>query len=668
MSKPSRKKREVPQSTLARNDISSETSLLSVDRQWSGEGPAPKTRTSQYFLAGMVSVITFLVYLPSLQNEFLVWDDVYYVTDNPMIRSMNLDLIRSAFLKFHASNWHPLTWISHALDYAIWGLNPVGHHLTNVILHAFNTAMVVMVATRLLALYRPTVRKDAVPWLRERGILITGCITGLLFGLHPVHVESVAWVAERKDLLCALFFLMSIFAYLKYVSGNGHTPTNDTARAVRFGGFYFLSLGCFALALLSKPMAVSLPFVLLIIDWYPSNRIHSMRSFLAVFIEKLPFILLSLASSVLTVSAQKDAMEIMTTVPIQSRVLVAAHSLLAYLLNMFLPLNLSPFYAYPDRISLLSLKYFSSVIFVIGISAFGILTARKNRILFSAWCYYVITLMPVLGIIQVGSQSMADRYTYLPSIGPFLLIGLLAARVAAKSAVSKKGTFSAGVMGFAACVVFITIGYLAVGQMRLWENDFTLWSHAIAKGGSEKVDFVYRNRAQAFSYRRQFAMAVTDYTAAINLNPRSYEAFLNRGMAYSEMGHFDRAIADFDEAIALHPRYYEAYNNKGMVYGKVASFDRAIEQFSKAIEINSNQPRPYANRGLAYYLIGENDQALKDFDKAIDLDRNYAEAYGSRGNMFLQTGNRELALSDFQKACDLGDKEGCRVLQTLMRR
>lgn len=665
MGKSSREKRKKSDYGAA-VDTTSESSGRPCDSHLSDKAVAQKTRNSNYFLAGVVSLTAFLLYLPCLRNNFLVWDDGVYVTDNPIIRSINLNLVRSAFLEFHASNWHPLTWISHALDYAIWGLNPVGHHLTNVIMHALNTALVVLVTVQLIELYRErTVTKQAPPWLKRQGVLITGGVTGLLFGLHPIHVESVAWVSERKDLLCVLFFLMSIIAYLKYVSAKSHATSQVNTRLGHFNMSYFLCLGLFMIALLSKPMAVSLPFVLLIIDWFPSNRIHSINSFRSAFLEKLPFILLSLGSSVLTILAQKEggSMEILKAVPIQSRLLVAAHSLLAYLLNIMWPVNLSPFYPYPDNISLLSLKYFSATVLVIGISAYGMLTAKKNKVFISVWCYYVITLLPVLGIVQVGLQSMADRYTYLPGLGIFFLIGLLIARISRKIVVSKKwASFAKGIGVTAAAIVLITLGYLTVRQMRLWENDFSLWSYAI---NTEKSDTAYWNRGIAFSRIGQYDKAIDDYGAAIALNHNFYGAYLNRGMAYGEMGQSDKALADFNEAIAIYPRYYEAYNNKGMVYGKVASFDKAIAQFNKAIDINPRQPRPYCNRGLAYYLIGENDRALKDLNKAIDLDENYTDAYGARGNLFLRTGNKELAISDFQKACELGDREGCRVRQTL---
>ena len=369
--------------------------------------PMYETPRFKYSVAGFVSLLTFLVYLSCLHNKFVLWDDNRYVYENPHIHPLNLAFFKWAFFDFYEANWHPLTWVSHALDYAVWGLNPMGHHLTNNILHAVNTFIVVILVAKLLEAWRPSRQQNPPLRPSEKGsYLIIAAVTGLLFGLHPLHVESVAWVSERKDLLCAMFFLLSILAYT-----NKH---------------YILVLFLFALALLSKPMAVSLPAVLLILDWHPFNRISSMKSFLSALLEKLPLIALSLISSVLTVLAQKagGALRTFDVIPLSVRVLVATESLMSYLWKMILPMNLTPYYPYPKNISLLSEECLLSVILVFGITAACIVMAKKQKLWLAVWGYYVITLLPVIGIVQVGIQAMADRYTYLPSLGPFLITGL----------------------------------------------------------------------------------------------------------------------------------------------------------------------------------------------------------------------------------------------------
>ena len=251
-----------------------------------------KSQHARYYLGALVFVLTFVLYLPSLGHEFVEWDDSMYVFDNPHIRSFDLSFLKWAFTGFHAGNWHPLTWISHAVDYAIWGLNPLGHHLTNIVLHSVNTFAVVFLVMGLIRAVRERTSGDE-SWLDEKMMLITAGVTGLLFGLHPLHVESVAWVAERKDLLCALFYMLSLMAYTKYAQADSDETRGKEATLLFSDKRYLYSLGFFILALLSKPMAVSLPAVLVILDWYPFGRIHSLKSFWKSVINKLPFIAFS---------------------------------------------------------------------------------------------------------------------------------------------------------------------------------------------------------------------------------------------------------------------------------------------------------------------------------------------------------------------------------------
>ncbi len=532
----------------------SESSEVPYDRQLSGEKLAAKTKKYKYFFAGAVSLITFLVYMQSLQNAFTSWDDPRYVYENPHIWSFSLDFFRWIFFEFYAGNWHPLTWISHAADFAVWGLNPLGHHLTNNILHAVNTFMVVLLAAKLAETWNWTdLKSEQAAVMNHRRILITGGVTGLLFGLHPVHVESVAWVSERKDLLCALFFMLSILTYIKYVRAKGHEILQKHTTLGRFNISYFLCLVFFIFALLSKPMAVSLPFVLLIIDWYPYNRIHSMRSFWAVSSEKLPFILLSLGSSVLTFMAQKEggAMEIMKAVPLQSRLLVAAHSLFAYLWKMIWPANLIPYYPYPKDSSLFSLEYLSAVALVFGITAVCVAMIKRQKLWLSVWAYYVATFIPVIGLVQVGGQSMADRYTYLPSLGPFFIVGLFSARVFSKGLRSNSGgMITRRVIALVAIILLVSMSYLTFLQIGIWKNGIVLWSYVIEKE-PERIYFAYYNRGNHYDQMGQVDKAIDDYNKAISLNRDDPKVFVNRGLVYLRLGQVQLAIADFNEACKL---------------------------------------------------------------------------------------------------------------------
>jgi hypothetical protein len=433
-----------------------------------------KTGNLKYFLAAAIALITITIYLSCLQNDFVEWDDDAYVFENPHIRSLNGAFFKWALFAFYESNWHPLTWLSHAVDYAIWGLNPLGHHLTNIALHAINTFLVVFLVIRLLeARKERTIRKGPPSFLNERAILIAAGTTGLLFGLHPIHVESVAWVAERKDLLCGLFFLLGLIAYTNYAGEAGDEPPSKNRASPFFDNHYLGTLGLFILALLSKPMAVSLPAVLLILDWYPFNRIRSGRMYWAACVEKLPFFALSLASSVVTVLAQRaeGSMTLTDVVPLSTRLLVAAKSLTAYLGNMALPLDLAPFYPYPKSASILSVEYLLPLVLAAAITVAAVIMARKQALLPAAWSYYVVTLLPVLGIIQVGGQEMADRYTYLPSLGPFVLVGTGAAWAWEHGqALLRWGAVTRGACLFTAALALGFLSYATVVQTGIWRN------------------------------------------------------------------------------------------------------------------------------------------------------------------------------------------------------
>ncbi|HXX81895.1 MAG TPA: tetratricopeptide repeat protein [Thermodesulfovibrionales bacterium] len=635
MGKSSRRKRAWRYNT----DTASGAQDISDNRQSSGKGMAQERRDSGYLLAGIVSLITFFVYLPSLRNEFVAWDDEVYVTNNPFIRSFSLDLFRSAFLEFRASNWHPLTWISHALDYAIFGLIPAGHHLTNIILHAVSTALVVLISVRLIGLYREkSVTNEAVLWLKRQGILITAGVTGLLFGLHPIHVESVAWVAERKDLLCAVFFLLSILAYTKYVGVIDNESVQEKLNVRFLNRHYLFAVGFFVLALLSKPMAVSLPVVLLILDWCPLGRIKTLKSFLAALVEKGPFVTLSLLSSIVTIQAQKagGAMGLMGVVPLSTRVLVAAKSVLAYLWKMIVPVNLIPYYPYPHpgSVAPFSAEYLLAIVVVLGITAACVAAASNKKFFLAAWSYYLITVLPVLGIVQVGEQAMADRYMYLPSLSLFLIGGLVIAFGWIKANALRRNSAMVKLFGVSVFMsLSIAMVYLTFEQIGVWKDGMTLWSYVIGKE-PESVPFAY----------------------------------INRGKVYYNMGKFDEAIEDFDKANALNPSYHEAYNNRGVVFGNMGRFDKALEDFDRTIALNPSYYEAYNNRGKVYYKMGKFDKALEEFGKTIALNPSYTLAYTNRGQVFYSMGMVDKAMSDFQKACDLGDRKGCAVLQTLTRR
>jgi hypothetical protein len=464
-------------------------------------------------------------------------------------------------------------------------------------------------------------------------ILIAGGAVGLLFGIHPLHVESVVWVAERKDLLCALFFMLSIFTYSAYAAHayEGDGPQKSYSRF--FHKQYLLAIGLFILALLSKPMAVSLPVVLLILDWYPFRRIRSVRSFRAVLVEKLPFILLSLAVSTLIFLAHRAqaAMAGIDVIPASTRLLVAASSLIAYLGKMIWPVDLIPYYPYPDvaRVSLFSFKYLYPVVLVTGITCVGAVVAQKRPLWSAVWAYYIVTLIPVLGIVQVGPQAMADRFTYLPSLGPFLVIGIAAALLSKKATEEgrRRPTISA-VSTVTAFTLCLTLSFLTYQQIQIWRNGIDLWSYVIKK---EPV--------------------------------RAYIAYNNRGVCFEKMGLLDKAVDDYNKTLVLHPSDDQANFNLGVVYQKAGLIDKAIEYYDDSLAVNPDRAEAYHNRGVAYSGKAQFERALDDFDKAIALNDKFGIAFFNRGGVYFKTGRLARARSDFQRACAQGISEACTPLE-----
>lgn len=664
-----------------------------------------KLLNSKKVIAGIVAMMTFLAYMPALLNGFVDWDDRTYVYDNPHIRQLNPAFFKWAFFDFYEANWHPLTWLSHAVDYAIWGLNPFGHHLTSIILHAANAFMVVVLTITFLEIWKGSESKNGPSKFPDKpAISITGGVTGFLFGLHPLHVESVAWIAERKDLLCALFFLLSIMAYMKYAHAVGAETAQPGARSRFRNRQYLFSLGYFTLALLSKPMAVTLPLVLLILDWCPLGRVPSMKLLRPVVVEKLPFIVLSLTSSVLTVLAQRSsgAIKSVNFAPLVTRLIIAAKSLIVYLGKMILPVHLIPYYPYPKDASLFSPGGLVPIVLVIGITVSCLAVAKKEKLWLSLWGYYVVTLLPVLGIVQVGEQAMADRYTYLPSFAPFLLAGLFVARIATSldGLKAKSNVLVKPAAGISVLFLVVSLTWLTYTQIGIWRSTIDLWSHVIRK--DPDISLAYRDRGVAFEktglydkaiedYNTSIALdpryykayvnraiifektgrldeAIADYSTAIVLRPSHYEIYMSRGNALIKTGQFDKAIEDFNRAIAMNPYYYEAYTYQGIAFNKAGLFDRAIKAFNESIAIHPANADAYGGRGLSYALSNHYDKALEDFNQAISLNNNYAPAYLNRGKLSHLTGNTEQALSDYRKACDLGDAEGCKAVQSLQSR
>jgi len=630
-------------------------------------------RMATYRLAAIVGSLAFVLYLPALQDGFVNWDDDVYVFDNIHIWTFNLAFLRWAFSDLSQGFWHPVTWISHAADYAFWGLNPTGHHLTAILLHALNTFFVVVLIVRLMDVANTALNNrfaggkkpsggenglgsayplqggdegegGQLPFPDTKAILITAGVTGILFGIHPVHVESVAWVAQRKDLLCAFFSILSIIVYIEYAK-------SVTSRSYRH---YALSFVFFILALSSKSMAVSLPVVLMLLDWYPLARLNSGRDVMFLLREKLPFIAFSVIFSAVSFFAQKamGAMSFMATVPLASRVLIAFRALATYLLKMLWPFDLLPVYPYPKDISLLLPEYLFVIAIVCCISAACIYTAGRQRLWSAAWIYYCVSLLPVLGIIGTNFVPMADRYTYLPGLGPFFVAGITIAWAWWRAGLQPR--WGQGLRWSFLCLALsltVFLSYRAVQQILVWKDSTTLWNYVIQKAPGQ-VPAAYNNRGIMFTEAKQYDRALEDFNAAIALEP-SPLGYNNRGMVLKRIGRVREAIEDYARALSLDPGYHVAFNNRGLAFKDMGQSTLAVADFTAALAIRPDYAPAYTNRGLLFGELGELDLAIGDFTAAVTVNPFYSDAYISRGLSLERKGMADLAIADYNKAISL---------------
>lgn len=533
----------------------------------------------------LAAAVTFIAYIPALSNGFLNWDDPSYVVQNERIRDLGPEFLIWVFTTPVIANWHPLTVISHAIDYAAWGLEPFGHHLSSVTLHSVNTFLVSVLSYRLIS----STNFGAGP------AIFASFITALLFGVHPLHVESVAWISERKDVLCMLFFLMSILFYLRYANKRNLYD-------------YAVSLLFFAFSLMSKPMAISLPFVLLLLDVYPLGRTEKRGR---VLIEKAPFFALSAVSGLLTLWAQNNAGAVATLElhPLQTRFWVAVSSYGAYLYKMIWPAGLAPLYTYPRAIEAVSLKYLGSLVVLVLLTAGSVMAFKRSKIFCVAWFFYLITLFPVIGIVQVGSQAAADRYTYIPALSPFLLAGIGAGWLYRKEAFRPVTLVVCSLLAFALMA-------LTVKQVNIWKDSVTLWTYEIRVMGD--VFTAYNNRAMAYLEFNQIDNALSDLNKAIVLRPGKADIYVHRGLIHNEKGDYIKAIEDFDKAISLSPSAL-VYNNRGISNKALGRFDRALEDLHAALDMDPGLAEAYYNIGLIYSELGEYEAALEAKAKASEL-------------------------------------------------
>ncbi len=560
-----------------------------------------------------------MAFLPALQNGFVNFDDNVYVYENAALRSLDWAFVKNSFFGFYYLNWHPLTMISYAVDFRLWGLDPFGFHLTNIIFHAVNTFLVGVLACRLI---------DAEGSPKKPLFSFTFvAVSALLFGLHPLHVESVAWISERKDVLSGFFFLFALLSYVRYA-------TSSEKRWLH----YCAALVFFLLALMSKPMALTLPVVLLILDYYPLKRRFGLKT---AILEKIPFGLLALFSAVMTLAAQTTASAF--TSSLWERALVSVRAYVFYLEKLALPLDLSPFYPIFPKPELASPEYLIAPLVLLGLAVFCFIK-RKSRAYTATYAFFLVTLLPVIGIVQISSHLAADRYTYLPSLAPFMLAGIGAASLASTYKWRNATLISA-------VVLFGLLAFASNRQVHVWKDSVSLWSRVIEK--YPYVYLAYNNRAVAHTQQGRYSEAITDLEKSIEMAPDFMPAYINLADARKKTGRKDLAADVYTSALTVNANNAEILFERGLTYYNMGEFNKAAGDFT-AILSRGFHVDSLIYRAAASMKLGDAKSAAEDLSAALEADPQNALAHYVMAEVYHKMRNIERASYHIGRARALG--------------
>jgi len=497
----------------------------------------------------IVVVAVLAVFWPALGNQFVDWDDDMNVTENPRFRGLSPAHLRWMFTTVHGGHYQPLSWVSLALDYRAWGMNPFGYHLTSVLLHAVNALLIYFLIRALLR------RTDT------RHVGAAALAGALFFALHPLRVESVAWVTARRDVLSGLFFLATVLAYLRMVD----------ARSGRQLAWLGISLACFACSLLAKAWGVPLPAVLLVLDVYPLHRLS--RVPMRAVLEKLAYGLLAVAATAMAVGMLREmaAARTLTQHGVVERIAQAAYGLCFYVWKTVLPVGLSPLYPLPPALDPCEPRFVACAVSVLVVTIGLVVLRRRAMPVLVAWLAYAILLFPLLGVLQLGPQLVADRYTYLACMPWAVLLGAAMPRVNVSRAVPTLA------------LIAVTLGVLTVRQVRVWHDSDALWEQALRVDAGNWV--AYTNRAVLRERRGDRRGALDDYTTALRYHAGYPLAWANRGTLRQELGDVRGAIEDLTMATSLSPTDWRSWNNRGWARQMAGDLPGAVADYREALRV-----------------------------------------------------------------------------------
>jgi len=557
------------------------------------------------FLVSLLLIFVIIISYRQVNNfDFISYDDDLYVTENLNVqKGFTVKGLKWAFTTFHSGNWYPLTWLSHMLDCELYGLHPTGHHWTNVEFHVANTLLLFFI------LFKMT------------GALWRSAFVAALFAFHPLHVESVAWISERKDVLSTFFALLTIFAYYCYV------------KTLCFKN-YLLVIVSLSLGLMAKPMLVTVPFVLILLDYWPLKRFqfHNDRmlqpegvtffgfhGFVRLILEKIPLFIPVVISCILTFLAQKNqgAVKALGALPLETRFTNAIVAYLNYVLKAIWPKNLAVFYPHPGN-TLPVWQIFGAGLLIATTCFLAIRTSRKYPYIAVGLFWFLGTLVPVIGLVQVGDQAMADRYTYIPLIGLFIIVAW------GISDLYKKWHYRNIFFGVSAAIILSAITVCTSYQLTYWKNSITLFEHAIEVTNN---NYQAQNNLGTALDPVDIDKAIFHYKEALKIKPDYAIALFNLGSALEKKGNIEEAIDHYLEALRIKPDYTKAHNNLGVALVNKGNYDVAILHFSKALKINPQKTDVHINLANVLFLKGKPDEAIRIYKEIIETSAVNADAH-----------------------------------------
>ncbi len=573
----------------------------------------------------LILIITWVCFKPSLDCDLTNWDDTAYVIENTLLRGdLSMEHIKEIWTTNTIMNYHPVTIYSLALDFQKGGLDPEPYHRTNLIFHTLNTLLVFLFI-----------------YLLSGNKLEIAIITSLFFGIHPMHVESVTWISERKDVLYVFFYLLSFIAYLFYIK--------STSR-LKMGLLYLLSIGLFVFSIWSKAMAVVLPITMLLVDFLLKRKLNAQ-----LIIEKIPFLALSVFYGLKAVQVQSEgAIADFELYTFWQRIQFASYGAMMYIVKLFAPIKLSTFYPYPnlDGLGELPIIFPLSPFIILGLLGITAWSLKKTRVVFFGIGFYFVTVALVLQFISVGRAIMADRYTYLPYLGLFYIIGYGVWHLRQKSNLKVLQYASYGILGIATIVFF----QVTHARTLVWKNSETLWTDVIEK--YPQVDVAYKNRGNYYGQNGRPNEALEDYQKFIQIDGSDATIYVNVGNAYNVLGeqkgkqteYAQKSIEFYNKALELDDQNFRAYHNRANAYGALQQYEKAYADYEKAAAIEPNNPKIWFNMAITQLKGGQYEKAIEGYTKVVNYNPNEVLAWLDLGTCKYNLGRLDEALADFQTA------------------